>query len=62
MRDELARGAGPMRRCLLPRRRRESIEVLRAHLLALSPGEHALTRRFRPAVDRAFSVKGRGWW
>lgn len=38
----------------------EGIEVLRAHLLALSPGEHALTRRFRPAVDRAFSVKGAG--
>lgn len=36
------------------------IEALRAHLLALSPGEHALTRRFRLAVDRAFSVKGAG--
>lgn len=34
--------------------------MLRAHLLALSPGEHALTRRFRLAVDRAFSVKGAG--
>ena len=33
----------------------EGIEVLRAHLLALSPGEHALTRRFRggrPCVQR----------
>ncbi|WP_220125157.1 selenocysteine-specific translation elongation factor, partial [Klebsiella pneumoniae] len=38
----------------------EGIEALRAHLLALSPAEHALTRRFRLAVDRAFSVKGAG--
>ncbi|CAI1055999.1 selenocysteine-specific translation elongation factor [Serratia entomophila] len=36
------------------------IEALRAHLLALRPGEHGLTRRFRLAVDRAFSVKGAG--
>lgn len=36
------------------------IDALRAHLLALQPGEHALTRRFRLAVDRAFSVKGAG--
>jgi selenocysteine-specific elongation factor len=36
------------------------IEPLRQHLLALRPGEHALTRRFRLAVDRAFSVKGAG--
>ncbi|MBO1503795.1 selenocysteine-specific translation elongation factor [Serratia proteamaculans] len=36
------------------------IDALRAHLLALQPDEHALTRRFRLAVDRAFSVKGAG--
>ncbi|MEB6334648.1 selenocysteine-specific translation elongation factor [Serratia rhizosphaerae] len=36
------------------------IEALRAHLLALEPAAHALTRRFRLAVDRAFSVKGSG--
>ena len=62
MRDELARG---LARCAAVCYRGgggEGIEVLRAHLLALSPGEHALTRRFRPAVDRAFSVKGAGWW
>ncbi|CAI0986431.1 SelB translation factor [Serratia rubidaea] len=36
------------------------IAALRAHLLALTPAQHALTRRFRLAVDRAFSVKGSG--
>ncbi|HCV64202.1 MAG TPA: selenocysteinyl-tRNA-specific translation elongation factor SelB [Serratia sp.] len=36
------------------------IDALRAHLLALQPNEHALSRRFRLAVDRAFSVKGAG--
>ena len=36
------------------------IDALRAHLLALQPDKHALTRRFRLAVDRAFSVKGAG--
>lgn len=36
------------------------IDALRAHLLALRSGEHVLTRRFRLAVDRAFSVKGAG--
>ncbi|CAI2501656.1 selenocysteine-specific translation elongation factor [Serratia proteamaculans] len=36
------------------------IDALRAHLLALQPDEHTLTRRFRLAVDRAFSVKGAG--
>ncbi|AHG20327.1 selenocysteinyl-tRNA-specific translation factor [Chania multitudinisentens RB-25] len=36
------------------------IEALRQHLLALQPGEHALARRFRLAVDRVFSVKGAG--
>ncbi len=38
----------------------QGIDALRAHLLALQPDEHALTRRFRLAVDRAFSVKGAG--
>ncbi|CAI2433619.1 SelB translation factor [Serratia ficaria] len=36
------------------------IAALREHLLALRPGEHGVTRRFRLAVDRAFSVKGAG--
>ncbi|MGX1960215.1 selenocysteine-specific translation elongation factor [Serratia proteamaculans] len=36
------------------------IDALRAHLLALQPDKHVLTRRFRLAVDRAFSVKGAG--
>ncbi|CAI2516502.1 SelB translation factor [Serratia proteamaculans] len=36
------------------------IDALRAHLLALQPDKHALTRRFRLAVDRSFSVKGAG--
>lgn len=36
------------------------IDALRQHLLALQPGEHLQTRRFRLAVDRAFSVKGAG--
>ncbi|HHB1426322.1 TPA: selenocysteine-specific translation elongation factor [Serratia odorifera] len=36
------------------------IEALRQHLLTLTPAQHALTRRFRLAVDRAFSVKGAG--
>lgn len=36
------------------------IDALRQHLLALQPGEHAQTRCFRLAVDRAFSVKGAG--
>ncbi|AYO40544.1 selenocysteine-specific translation elongation factor [Serratia sp. P2ACOL2] len=38
----------------------QGIDALRAHLLALRPDEHAVTRRFRLAVDRAFSVKGAG--
>ena len=38
----------------------EGIAELRQHLLALQPGEHLRTRRFRLAVDRAFSVKGAG--
>ncbi|MGO4745976.1 selenocysteine-specific translation elongation factor [Serratia quinivorans] len=38
----------------------QGIDALRAHLLALQPDEHAVTRRFRLAVDRAFSVKGAG--
>jgi selenocysteine-specific elongation factor len=38
----------------------EGIDELRQHLLALQPGEHLLSRRFRLAVDRAFSVKGAG--
>ncbi|MGO3566440.1 MAG: selenocysteine-specific translation elongation factor [Serratia grimesii] len=38
----------------------QGIDALREHLLALQPDEHALTRRFRLAVDRAFSVKGAG--
>ncbi|CAI1090724.1 selenocysteine-specific translation elongation factor [Serratia quinivorans] len=38
----------------------QGIDALRAHLLALQPNEHALSRRFRLAVDRAFSVKGAG--
>jgi selenocysteine-specific elongation factor len=38
----------------------QGIDTLRAHLLALQPDEHALNRRFRLAVDRAFSVKGAG--
>lgn len=38
----------------------EGIDALRQHLLALKPGEHQQTRRFRLAVDRAFSVKGAG--
>jgi selenocysteine-specific elongation factor len=38
----------------------QGIDALRQHLAALQPGEHALTRRFRLAVDRAFSVKGAG--
>ncbi|CAI1105001.1 selenocysteine-specific translation elongation factor [Serratia ficaria] len=36
------------------------IAALREHLLALRPGERGVTRRFRLAVDRAFSVKGAG--
>ncbi|PVZ83564.1 selenocysteinyl-tRNA-specific translation elongation factor SelB [Serratia sp. S1B] len=36
------------------------IDALRQHLLALPPAEHLRTRRFRLAVDRAFSVKGAG--
>ncbi|WP_431224340.1 selenocysteine-specific translation elongation factor [Serratia sp. L9] len=38
----------------------EGIDALRQHLLALQPGEHLQARRFRLAVDRAFSVKGAG--
>lgn len=38
----------------------QGIDALRAHLLALRPDEHAVTRRFRLAVDRAFSVNGAG--
>ncbi|MCX2959252.1 MAG: selenocysteinyl-tRNA-specific translation elongation factor SelB, partial [Serratia symbiotica] len=30
------------------------------HLQTLLPGDHGLTRRFRLAVDRAFSIKGAG--
>ena len=60
VRDELARQGWPDAPLFVTAAAAgEGIEVLRAHLLALSPGEHALTRRFRLAVDRAFSVKGR---
>lgn len=38
----------------------EGIDRLRQHLLALQPGQHLQTRRFRLAIDRAFSVKGAG--
>ncbi len=40
--------------------REEGIDALRQHLLALQPAERPRTRRFRLAVDRAFSVKGAG--
>ena len=36
------------------------IDELRAHLLQLTSREHASERRFRLAVDRAFTVKGAG--
>ena len=36
------------------------IEALRAHLRALGEREHLTARRFRLAIDRAFSVKGAG--
>ncbi|WP_367672149.1 selenocysteine-specific translation elongation factor [Serratia symbiotica] len=36
------------------------IKALCEHLQTLLPGDHGLTRRFRLAVDRAFSIKGAG--
>jgi len=36
------------------------IKALCEHLQTHLPGDHGLTRRFRLAVDRAFSIKGVG--
>jgi selenocysteine-specific elongation factor len=59
--DELARQGWPDAPLFVTAAVRDrGIDALRAHLLALRPDEHALTRRFRLAVDRAFSVKGAG--
>lgn len=38
----------------------EGIEALRAHLLACRESVHPVGRRFRLAIDRAFTVKGAG--
>lgn len=38
------------------------IAELRSHLLQLAERPHPQQRRFRLALDRAFTVKGRGWW
>jgi len=61
VRDELARQGWPDAPLFVTAAVRDrGIDALRAHLLALRPDEHALTRRFRLAIDRAFSVKGAG--
>ncbi len=38
------------------------IHALRAHLLQLPERAHPEHQRFRLALDRAFTVKGAGWW
>jgi selenocysteine-specific translation elongation factor len=58
----LAELALPARRCLPPRRRKAGIAELREHLLQLSARPHPQHQRFRLAIDRAFTVKGAGWW
>ncbi len=63
MRDELVRQGWPDAPLFVTAAaiRGRGIEALRQHLFSLNaPAEHALTRRFRLAVDRAFSVKGAG--
>ncbi|MFK3842971.1 selenocysteine-specific translation elongation factor [Serratia sp. NPDC087055] len=59
--DELTRQGWPQTPLFVTAAQQaRGIDALRTHLLALQPDEHALTRRFRLAVDRAFSVKGAG--
>jgi selenocysteine-specific elongation factor len=51
----------PMRRFLSPWHRRPR-HRLRHHLQQLTSRDHASHHRFRLAIDRAFTVKGRAWW